>query len=130
MSVLKGIKGKLVSHQIEAEDFRAVYNGNMYIRKIVGNCHRGFKNLDTDLSYSESYDSISSSTSIHNANAKSKVRGKFYQKPKTQREVIGPIPDLSIAGVKLESKNSNPKDNLTSKRFEYDKKIKETINNN
>lgn len=71
------------------------------------------------------------STNIHNANAKSKVRSKFYQKPKTQRDDVGPVPDLSITGMKVAAK-ANVKDttNLTSRRFDYDKKIKDTINTN
>lgn len=83
------------------------------------------------MSYSDSFDSSTTSTNIHNANAKSKIRGKFYQKPKTQRDDVGPVPDLSITGMKLAAR-SNERDttNQTSRRFDYDKKIKETININ
>lgn len=87
------------------------------------------------MSYSESFDSslntnTNTNTNIHNANAKSKIRGKFYQKPKTQRDDVGPVPDLSINGIKVAAKSNSDSTNITSKRFDYDKKIKEAINTN
>lgn len=41
------------------------------------------------------------------------------------------MPDLSITGMKLAAKSTERETtNQTSRRFDYDKKIKETINTN